>query len=230
MTINEEEMDGKITCAEDKPEEIAILAMKYSTDKTEIRKIAIEHNALLPWSDEKVRELYNLGYTDRQLCNAFGFTNFVVIQWRQKNKLPPHKQKLTTTHREYTGRQSRIDSEAAMKLYKEGLSDGKIAEKLSMSSNAVWNWRKKNNLSPNFQHTKSDKPVHKKSESVNEPPKTVAETPETVTKQPDICNCCKCEIPTTHGVRMCVTADIAGEKYKLCPDCAKSFVWATARL
>lgn len=37
----------------------------------------------------------------------------------------------------------------ARELYNQGWTDGKIAKEIGMSSNSVWNWRKKEGLPPN---------------------------------------------------------------------------------
>ena len=57
----------------------------------------------------------------------------------------------------YAQTQSRIDSDIAMKLYKEGCTDKEISAAFIVSDSAVIRWRKVNNLPPNLQKEKDQK-------------------------------------------------------------------------
>lgn len=91
---DEAEIADRIRQAEDKADVLEALQSALGISKKRLREIAVAHQALRPWSEAAARNLYGSGYTDEQLCNAFGYTEFVIRQWRTRNGLPPHYQKV----------------------------------------------------------------------------------------------------------------------------------------
>ena len=96
--------------------------------------------------DEKRVKLYEQGFDDREIAEKRDVSQTVISSWRRKHNL------LSTVER---GKKSggpplgKEENERRMKLYKHGLNDREMGEKLGLTSESISYWRKKNDLPPN---------------------------------------------------------------------------------
>lgn len=91
-----------------------------------------------PQRFEAYRALYDAGWLDERIGNAFGLSRATICQWRRANGLPaliePQK----------------IDRAFATSLYEEGLSDGEMGRALGVTQSGVTRWRQRFGLAPNI--------------------------------------------------------------------------------
>lgn len=103
-----------------------------------------EHKA--PADEERLRELYEQGLSDRKIAEELDLKEYNVYAWRRERGLPGNFHK---TH-------NRIDEERARELLEEGLTDTQIAMAIGCSQAAIYHWRKRNGLKPKYPYSKMD--------------------------------------------------------------------------
>jgi transposase len=92
---------------------------------------------------EDARRLYDAGATDREIAEELGKTSSCIATMRQRKwKLPPNKDR--------HGTRVRLDYERVEELYRHGLNDRQIAEKLECGIETIRKWRYKHELLPNI--------------------------------------------------------------------------------
>lgn len=85
----------------------------------------------------QIVNLYNLGMTDKEIAHNIGnVTDGAIYYWRKKLGLK--------TKFDYS-QISKIKKDSFEPLFKQGLSDAKIAEALNVSVDGVYSYRKRNN-------------------------------------------------------------------------------------
>ena len=99
-----------------------------------------------PADEEKLRELYDQGLSDRKVAETLEVKESLVYRWRKERGLPGN---FPRTH-------NRIDEERARKLYDQGLTDNRIALAIGCSQVAVCHWRKRNGLEQRFRFAHMD--------------------------------------------------------------------------
>lgn len=148
---------------------------KGLTDKEIAKKINISIKAVAEWrkrndlssnyednkkiSDSTKNEIfdyYYLGFNDREIAEKLNISFGFVCYFRKKNNLPSHK--FSTSGLEENEHQRRL------KLYKQGLNDREISEKVGITRSGITNWRKRNNLEANNNYKLTKKEHQKRME------------------------------------------------------------------
>lgn len=102
------------------------------------------HGRILSTNEFNCRlKLYRQGLNDREIARIIGITNVAIYGWRKRNNLSPNVE-------QGWKRLSKDKAEYRMHLYKQGLSDTKIAKIIGIHKSSFNEWRQKNNLEPNF--------------------------------------------------------------------------------
>ena len=93
---------------------------------------------------DQMSSLYNDGLSDAQIAAQLGCSAQSVYRFRKKQNLPAHRQ----TNRVYSSGDTPAtwNKEEALQLYKQGLSDRKIAEKLGIAHSTIGQWRRAQGL------------------------------------------------------------------------------------
>lgn len=91
--------------------------------------------------NERRLELYNKGYTDRQIANELHYSVCTIFQWRRKRGLKANNPQIK--------RLTKNDQKFRMDLYNKGFGDLKIASACGVTKSAITQWRRKNNLISN---------------------------------------------------------------------------------
>ena len=92
--------------------------------------------------EDKLRELYGKGLSDRQIAVQLGTKEYRVYRWRKDRKLSSN---YNNTHRT-------IDEERARELYDEGSPDTRIAAELGCGVSTVASWRYREGLPAIYPH------------------------------------------------------------------------------
>ena len=92
--------------------------------------------------EDKLRELYGKGLSDRQIAVQLGTKEYRVYRWRKDRKLSSNYK---NTHRT-------IDEERARELYDEGSPDTRIAAELGCGVSTVATWRYREGLPAIYPH------------------------------------------------------------------------------
>jgi uncharacterized protein YjcR len=95
---------------------------------------------------KKALKLYSEGMTDGEIALELGVRQLHVAMWRKECGFQEHSHKAEATAEDKpTGKWDR-----AKELYDQGLTDGRIAEAIGVSTNSVLNWRRKEGLPSNY--------------------------------------------------------------------------------
>ena len=156
MYMSDEEIRISYTQAADRKNQIVVLADLNATDTNKMQEKLRELGLLaeeqppqrkkgpaVKFDPERAEELYGKGMNDTEIGKEMGFSSWRVGEWRKEKNLPIHRKK-----REYPKPES-IDELRAMELYREGLCDLDMAEKLGCSKSRVTAWRKMMRLKAN---------------------------------------------------------------------------------
>lgn len=96
---------------------------------------------------EKRKKLYNKGLNDKQIAEKIGLGVSAITEWRKRSNLPannrPNKKIPEKEHQK------------RLKYYNLGMNDRQIGEKVGLSKEGIYHWRKRNDLPAN------DKPFSK---------------------------------------------------------------------
>lgn len=135
-----------------------------------------------------------------------------------------------------------FDDATALKMYNAGKSDKEIGKVFGMEYFNIKDWRNKKGLCGKRNGTaKIDKPITKKPVAAIFPDKDnfTPHVPDVATPKaeppklpaPEHCHCCHETLPElAKGVSIIAVVRIGNISYKLCPQCAFAFTWATERL
>lgn len=108
---------------------------------------------------EKRLKLYNKGLIDSEIAEKINVGISTITEWRKKNDLPANKKpKKKIKKKEHKKR---------LKYYNKGLNDFEIGEKVGLSKEGIYNWRKRNDLPSNYKKN-LDKNYEKRLELYNE--------------------------------------------------------------
>ena len=85
-------------------------------------------------------KLYSYGMPDGQIARRLGLDPTAIWKWRVANHLPPHR--AVGTSPAYL---KKINRER-MALYRQGLTDREMADRLRVEVTTIWYWRKAHGL------------------------------------------------------------------------------------
>ena len=96
-------------------------------------------------------ELYKQGLSDSEIGEKLFLNRTTVQQWRKANGLKPnYKVGFDKVNKLHLNRIPKEEHEKRMELYEAGLIDSEIAKRVCVGKQAIFAWRKKNGLKPNF--------------------------------------------------------------------------------
>lgn len=93
----------------------------------------------------QMRALYDEGLNDREIAEELRKSATTVRHWRIREGLPSNTGRVRTSPAAVQERQRQM-----VALWKQGLNDREIAEKMQMSKKTVRNWRKLRGLKSNY--------------------------------------------------------------------------------
>jgi len=102
------------------------------------RRLSEEENALR-------LELYEKGYSDREIADEVGVARSAICVWRQRNNLEGNAKQGGVEG----DRLSEENIQLRLSMIEQGLSDGEIAEQLGITKSAFTIWRNKRGIPPN---------------------------------------------------------------------------------
>ncbi|MFW5794906.1 MAG: terminase gpP N-terminus-related DNA-binding protein [Bacillota bacterium] len=124
----------------------------------------LEPNAKIEKIDDEIREqiedYYFEGFSDNKIAEKLGISFGTVILYRRRNNLPPNNKT--------TGKLKKKKHNKRLELYKKGLSDREIAEKVGLSKAGIASWRYRNKLPANKKYKLSEKEKKKRFKLYNE--------------------------------------------------------------
>ena len=86
--------------------------------------------------DDAFRALLKLGWSDREVAEAFNASSTQIKYWRKKNNIE-------------AGQRKPIDHEKALSMYEAGASDAAIGKAVGVTQSGVTRWRQRLGLEPN---------------------------------------------------------------------------------
>ena len=98
---------------------------------------------------QQMRILYDEGMNDRQIGDELGKSPCTVRNWRLREGLASNTERQRTSTAAVMERRREM-----MALYKQGLDDRKIADKMMLSVKTVRKWRRENKLKSNYERVK----------------------------------------------------------------------------
>lgn len=119
---------------------------------------------VLSFREEDARRLHEKGLTDHEIGEKLGVSFTLIGRWRRRRglkcnpraKKEPETLELIRSSRETEDRTSfvrghggSIKDKLAYDLYRQGLSDNRIAKLIGATHTGVYNWRQRNGLPPN---------------------------------------------------------------------------------
>jgi len=126
------------------------------SDREIARRLGLTHSAIRYWrlsrglptnprlalEEERLR-LYQEGLSDGEIAKRLGCPRSTIQGWRQRRGLPPNY----PPH--YGKYLSDEEEEQRMRLYRQGLNDREIAERLGLTTRAIHLWRRRRGLPAN---------------------------------------------------------------------------------
>lgn len=115
-------------------------------ERRDIVAALVHQGVLLPFTDGECRRLYDAGQGDAAIAEHFGLTPWNVFVWRKKHNLTGHEQGPVCVEVKQRKMPKKLDDAKTMELYNAGKSDGAIAREMGVTTSAVQQWRRRNNL------------------------------------------------------------------------------------